>query len=254
MPFVKLDCGMVDSTIFCEPNDAFKVWIALLLKCGPDGVARITAPMLARLCGIELERALTILESFAQPDDHSRSHNHDGVRIRSVDDGYFVINYEKYRAKDYSSTERSRRYRDKCNGNATPATPLHGVSSVTGTQAEAEAEADKIKDNIGRPASPSDLPADLPVQKSRFAEFWIAYPKKVKRRPTEAKWKARRLDDLADRILADIKLRLGQDRRWLDGFIPDPLTYINQNRWEDELERKQDDGAKQRSSMFEGAL
>lgn len=143
MPFVKLDCGMVDSTIICEPGDAFKAWIILLLKAGPDGVAHITPQVLAMFCGCTVERMEAILTAFAGPDKSSKTKDHGGARIKITDDGYLILNYTKYRAKDYSSTERSRRFRSKCNAYATDATPLHTVSSVTGTQAEAEAEKNK---------------------------------------------------------------------------------------------------------------
>ena len=70
----------------------------------------------------------------------------------------------------------------------------------------------------------------------RFGEFWKAYPKKVKKQEASKKWKARKLDRLADQILADIQTRQKSDRRWLDGFVPDPTTYINGSRWEDEID------------------
>lgn len=73
----------------------------------------------------------------------------------------------------------------------------------------------------------------------RFADFWSAYPKKRAKKPCLAKWKAKRLDDQADRIIADVQARLQRDRRWLDGFAPDPLTYLNQERWDDEYEGPQ---------------
>lgn len=70
---------------------------------------------------------------------------------------------------------------------------------------------------------------------TRFPEFWSAYPKKVKKADALKKWKLKRLDDMADAILTDIKIRLADDPRWKDGFIPDPTTYINGERWNDEI-------------------
>lgn len=72
-------------------------------------------------------------------------------------------------------------------------------------------------------------------QADRFSDFWTVYPKHVKRKPAEAKWKAKRLDSRADEIIADVRNRLRADKRWLDGFIPDPTTYLTQERWCDEL-------------------
>lgn len=70
---------------------------------------------------------------------------------------------------------------------------------------------------------------------ARFPEFWAAYPCKEGKKPCEAKWKAKNLDRLADVILADIALRSEKHYRWLDGFIPNPLTYLNQERWNDAI-------------------
>jgi hypothetical protein len=72
---------------------------------------------------------------------------------------------------------------------------------------------------------------------TRFAEFWVIYPagpRKVNKRGCEQKWKARKLDGIADVILSGL-------RKWIhsqvwqekDGaFIPMPATWLNQDRWE----------------------
>lgn len=73
--------------------------------------------------------------------------------------------------------------------------------------------------------------------KSRFAEFWAAYPKKVAKPTCEAKWKSKKLDAIADQLIADIQLRGGTDRKWLEGYIPNPLTYLTQERWNDSIDR-----------------
>lgn len=78
------------------------------------------------------------------------------------------------------------------------------------------------KDNIGR-------------QAGRFREFWLAYPKKVKKRPAYNLWVNKKLDAICDALLDDIKTRLQEDGRWRSGFIPDPTTYLSQERWNDEL-------------------
>ena len=70
---------------------------------------------------------------------------------------------------------------------------------------------------------------------SRFEEFWSAYPNKVGKKPCMKKWKVRKLDRKADEIIAHVKRSLVLDTRWLRDFIPNPLTYLNQNRWEDEI-------------------
>ena len=68
---------------------------------------------------------------------------------------------------------------------------------------------------------------------SRFDDFWSLYPKGHKSSKTEAKkkWTAKSLDKKADTILADVSKRIQLDTKWRDGFIPDAVVYINQERW-----------------------
>jgi len=70
----------------------------------------------------------------------------------------------------------------------------------------------------------------------RFDDFWLTYPKKVKKAEARKKWKARKLDLKADEIIADVQARTARDGRWLEGYVPDPTTYINGSRWDDEIE------------------
>ena len=83
----------------------------------------------------------------------------------------------------------------------------------------------------------SDQPRRQPsADAESFNRFWDAYPKKIGKKACLAKWKSRRLAGQIDRLLADIATRSASDRKWLEGFIPNPLTYLNGDRWEDEIE------------------
>jgi hypothetical protein len=81
----------------------------------------------------------------------------------------------------------------------------------------------------------------------RFEEFWKEYPanRKVGKKPCMDKWTNKKLDNIADKIIAHVKA-MKQSKQWKDGFNPAPLTYINQERWEDGIEkvRSQWDGVK----------
>jgi hypothetical protein len=74
--------------------------------------------------------------------------------------------------------------------------------------------------------------ASLPT---RFREFWEAWPstdRKVAKAKCEQRWKARKLDTVADQILAHVGAMKGS-KAWKEGYEPAPLTYLNQSRWED---------------------
>lgn len=72
-------------------------------------------------------------------------------------------------------------------------------------------------------------------QVARFEDFWKVYPNKKGRAAAFKKWKARKLDEIADTIIADVKRRIAKDRDWLRGYIPHGSTYVNGSGWEDDL-------------------
>ena len=70
-----------------------------------------------------------------------------------------------------------------------------------------------------------------------FNRFWLAYPN-TPRRVAKAKcfdiWKRKKLDDLADELITHVNA-MAKTKAWQDGYEPAPLTYLNQDRWEDGL-------------------
>lgn len=89
----------------------------------------------------------------------------------------------------------------------------------------------------------------------RFEEWWGAYPKHINKKGCLEKWKARKLDEIADIIISDTRKRKIYDVKWKDGFIPNSTTYINQSRWESEIEtRTRSNTAKSRSERVSDAI
>lgn len=75
-----------------------------------------------------------------------------------------------------------------------------------------------------------------------FDAWWEVYPRKAKKKPAREVWKRKRLDPMTDVLIADTQRRQQSDRRWLDGFVPDPTTYLNQERWTDEIDTRRHAG------------
>jgi hypothetical protein len=69
-----------------------------------------------------------------------------------------------------------------------------------------------------------------------FESFWSAYPRKEGKSACQKKWAQRKLDDKAAVIVAHVQRRAKEDKQWLKGYIPMPLTFLNQDRWQDEYE------------------
>lgn len=70
----------------------------------------------------------------------------------------------------------------------------------------------------------------------RFDEFWNLYPsvRKTNKKGCLEKWKAKDLDLIADRVLGYVKV-MKETKQWKEGFVPAPMTLINQERWEDDI-------------------
>lgn len=78
--------------------------------------------------------------------------------------------------------------------------------------------------------------------RSRFDDFWHAYPNKKGRQEAEKTWRKRKLDALCDDLLVHVALMQAADSDWRRGYVPMGSTYLNQARWEDVPKRPPDSG------------
>jgi phage replication O-like protein O len=66
---------------------------------------------------------------------------------------------------------------------------------------------------------------------SDFDSFWSAYPTKVEKKKSLAAWKKAKPN--ITEVLAALAWQV-KSKKWIDGFIPNPTTYLNGERWNDE--------------------
>ena len=202
MAFVKLDCGILDSSLWISRPQR-EIFITALLLAEPReylvpipqisvrslDVLDFSAPPgwygyvaaagigIIHRVGLDLEEGYHALDALGSPDPGSRSKAHEGRRLIRIDGGYLVLNYDEYRTRDYGAAERSRRYRERQAEMRKASRDRHAASrSVTSrtpnrTQAEGEAEAYEEEDLIvcgvphtrhPRSASPPDPAPDSP--------------------------------------------------------------------------------------------
>lgn len=174
MAFVKLDCGILNSTLWVErdPRDLFITSLLMATPCeltepteaikvrtlepagftvppGWYGFVPAAGQGIVRMAMIsDKEEGLTALEALCSPDDESRSNDFEGRRMARIDGGYVILNYMKYREKDNTSAIRSKRYRDRkamleAEASRRDSNAVTRDSSRGVTKAEAEAEAEK---------------------------------------------------------------------------------------------------------------
>lgn len=170
MPFVKLDCGILDSTLWVQPTQR-EVFITALLMAVPHelrdpepqievrslnatdfivppgwyGFVPAAGVGIIRRAQVEEKAGLDALEALGGPDAESRSKEHEGRRMVRIDGGYLILNFQKYRDRDYTGAERARRYRNR------KASRCDGVESrcdITQAEEEAEEEALPVVNNV----------------------------------------------------------------------------------------------------------
>lgn len=81
------------------------------------------------------------------------------------------------------------------------------------------------------------------LQKKQFDKFWQAYPRKVSKKEAQKSWKKINPSlELFEKILKALEM-VKQTEQWKKDngkFIPYPATWLNQERWNDEINMMQD--------------
>jgi len=193
MPFVKLDCNILNSSLWID-RDAREVFITALLMAvpydldeetqeygigsneptgwmvppGEYGFVAAASVGICRQACVEEDKGMAALIRLAQPEPDSRTPSFDGRRMVRVDGGFVILNFRKYRDKDHTAAARQRRYREK---KRNAETSRNGVTLRNITQAEAEAEAYKDTSPTERVAVPHQKIVDL------YHEYCPALPR-----------------------------------------------------------------------------
>lgn len=102
---------------------------------------------------------------------------------------------------------------------------------------ESQKSQDKDKEYNNTPLPPKGEQVPSAAER-RFDAFWKAYPKKVgKGAAQKAFGRLKVTDELLEAMLDAIKAQKRGEQWQKDGgqYIPNPSTWLNQRRWEDEL-------------------
>jgi hypothetical protein len=174
MPFVKLDCDILDSSLWLFDPERILFLTALCMAVPREFDEPIAQISVRNLCPtgfvappgwygflraspmslIErakvggnsdaLEQAFEALEQLGNDDIDSRSHAFEGRRLIRVDGGFVVLRFMEFRDHDYKNAERQRRWRERereRKSNVVTGVTSNGYNTperVTVTQADAE--------------------------------------------------------------------------------------------------------------------
>jgi hypothetical protein len=139
--FTKLFNTIVTSTIWREDDKVRIVWITMLAIADAYGIVNASIPGLAAVANVSLESTEAAIKNLESPDRYSRTKDFEGRRIKSIDGGWQILNYQKYR--EMLSEEERKEYQAKWIANKRRQKSTVDKSrkkSTLSTQAEAEEE------------------------------------------------------------------------------------------------------------------
>lgn len=129
-----------------------------------------------------------------------------------------------------NGAERQATYRARRNGGADEDVMTNIKNDVTKkvtpevTKSNAEAEA----------CSPSEPPPRPHAELHGFILFWSKYPKRIGKGDTLRSWKKNGCENKAVSIIEALEKQLPYLTREGGQFIPNPATWLNQGRWDDD--------------------
>jgi hypothetical protein len=136
---------IVDSSLWQENGDVVKVFMTMLATKDADHVCRLDAYRIHQKCNLDELYVLDILKVLASPDSKRKvPQEFGGRRIKAVEDGWLILNGEKYRqmVKDEMRKARLRRaqkaYREREAAKKNGGQPLPGEVAAVRALAEGD--------------------------------------------------------------------------------------------------------------------
>lgn len=243
MQFTKLFSSILDSTIWQEPAETKIVWITMLAMVDRNGEVHASVPGLARRAGVTLQQCESALECLSSPDPYSRTTDHEGRRIDSIDGGWTLLNHGKYRAllskeerREYNRQKQAEyRARKRLDVNDTSITVGDNEQNahITDADADADPEEEIPVEESNQKASPPEYPPEV-------IAFWKAYPASGKarssRKKTQAAWKSIKAWADPKQILQSIQ-DWSRSEQWIkDGgqYVPALDRWLRDRKFEDD--------------------
>ena len=235
--FGKIFDSMYDGTIAVNWK-AMVTFQQMIVLCDSNGHIDMTPPAISRRTGIPLDIIEEGIEFLILPDKYSRSTAHEGKRIIPIDDdrpwGWIIVNHQYYRdlASREDKKEKDRVRIAQKREQAKKEKELQTVDSndVSQDVAECSAESQMSPMQDTNTYTLKDMSKKELLDDS-FGIFWNGYPRKEGKKKAEAAFKklSKKKQELA---IKDSSSRFTNTDKQ---FIPLPATYINGERWEDEL-------------------
>jgi hypothetical protein len=224
------------------------VWFYCISNSDRDGFVELQPGLVAAAIGMTEDEAVEAIEFLCSPDPNSRSSEESGARLLKTGSfQYQLVNHRRYASfRSYGGRReylRIKKRESRARLKAASAKigppkkdtpdPIYEVGIRLGASEELEAPAEL------RAEEPAATPEPIkgPPYTMEFIAFWDAYPKKVGKGAAWAAWKKAIRPDTTE-ILAAVEVQKTTEQ-WLKDkgkYIPNPATWLNQRRWEDEVD------------------
>ncbi len=209
--FTKLFNTIVTSTIWQEDDKTRIVWITMLAIADACGIVGASIPGLASVSNVSVNATRLAIKTLLAPDADSRTKDFDGRRIEEIDGGWRILNYLKYRRM--LNEEERKEYKAKWIAEKRlqeSTVDKRRQMSKRVTHAEAEADREEV-------------------------QIYCAFPLKVGKpaalRAIKNALSKTPFDELLYKTKAFAMARNGDV-----AFCPNPSTWFNQERYNDDPE------------------
>lgn len=161
--FVKIYGTILDSSIWSQDLATRVLWITMLTMADRVGSVSASVDGLARRANLTRAECEAGLAKLVGPDPDSKSKAFQGRRIRAVDGGWKILNYEKYRElrteSQVQEAERKAKWRKSGSDKGDEAGHVPPVPAKSAdNHAEGEAEAEAGTDLKTKTAAPAPRP------------------------------------------------------------------------------------------------
>jgi hypothetical protein len=229
--------SMFTGSMYGSGAAVFAVWTYAFSNCDPEGVVDLNPKMLAGILGEPVEVVTDALAFLQQPDPESRSEEMDGVRLfREGQFQYRVVNYRHY--QELLKREAKRMYdRRYARSKRTESFDVVQDRSASFGVVQDRSASSNVVHRDGDGNGNGDGGEIEPINPDDgFDSFWKDYPRKVGKKKARVAWRnlTKKNRTAAAAALPD-HVRVW-DLQGRDATkIPHPTTWLNGERWEDDL-------------------
>lgn len=175
--------------------------------------------------------------------------------IDVAEDGHFILHDwdvwqdQWYKALDKRAKEAERKRKQRQSGEESGQSEGQDVGQSEGQDDGTSEHNRNLNRNLNRNQNhdhygdndlpPAPMNGDVPsIQEKRFNEFWAVYPKKVGKQAAFKAWQRVKPNaELHGKIMGAVMAatKTEQWQREKGRYIPNPATWLNQGRWDDEI-------------------